>query len=194
VAKGGDFERSFSKELSVWWGGKDDIFWHTCGSGARATVRNKRGKDAASQFGDIFATDEAGKMLEDNWSIELKTGYAVKSSKKLTDKNGKQVKILNRWDLLDLLDSAQATPKFDEFWNQAKRDAELSHRTPVLVFRRNLRTPCIAFSRGYFNKLVDCFGFPEFEVIQVGKRVCILSLRLFFQWIPDVRAALKVRG
>lgn len=195
MGKGGDFEREFSKKLSLWFtqGKSPDVFWHTHGSGGRATMRGKRVKgQLQSQHGDITAVEEEGKPLEAEWSIELKTGYSGKSKKKLKNEDGKSVKILLRWDLLDLIDSAQTEPVFYSFWNQARRDAELSGRVPVLVFRRNGRKPCIVFTRGYFNKLVDAFGFPWNDtVIQVGKRACIMGLDSFFDWVPDISSVLR---
>jgi hypothetical protein len=193
--KGGDFEREFSKRLSIWFSGRDDVFWHTTGSGARATSRRKTGKDTEGQHGDIFATCEEGKPLECCWSIELKSGYHQgKSSRKLKDKDGAEVKVYSRWDILDLIDSTQKDPIINQFWDQAKRDAELSNRIPVLVFRRNMRTACICFSRSYFGELVDMFGYPNAIVIQVSKRICILPLKDFFEWIEDIRPILKKQG
>lgn len=44
--KGSVFEREICKALGRWWtdGERDDIFWRTAGSGARATCRLERGK------------------------------------------------------------------------------------------------------------------------------------------------------
>lgn len=85
MAKGGQFERDFSRDLSLWWtkGKRDDIFWRTAGSGARATVRTKQGKSTAGQYGDITATDPVGKLLIDNILFELKNGYPEAEIEKL---------------------------------------------------------------------------------------------------------------
>jgi len=42
MAKGGEFERDISRFLSRWWtyGERDDVFWRTSASGARATTRS----------------------------------------------------------------------------------------------------------------------------------------------------------
>jgi hypothetical protein len=219
MSKGGDFERSFSRKLSLWfsWGVSDDWFWHTAGSGGMATNRLKNGKKSETQHGDICATCEEGKPLERCWSIELKTGYADKS--KVKDADGDVIKIpifeptkkgekkkpdserkiigwkdkksLILWDLLDIVDSRQKEAVIITFWKQALRDAELSHRVPVMVFRRNRREACICFSRGYFGKLVDFFGYPSAIVIQISMKMCILSLKDFFEWIPDIRGIIE---
>ena len=188
MAKGGSFEREMSKAFSLWFtaGVRDDVFWHTQSSGGRATQRKKTGKATSGQHGDMFATDEIGKPLEKAWNVEFKSGYADTSERKLFDEKGRRAKIHFRWDLLDLIDSFQNKPVFEGFWGQARRDAWESGRTPVLVFRRNLRKPCIVFTRKYFNSLVDHFGYPEKEIIQLGKRACLLSLESFFEWIPDI--------
>lgn len=192
MAKGSSFEREVSKLLSLWFseGKRDDLFWRTPGSGGRATSRNKAGKSTKGQYGDIFASDIEGKILEDNWNIELKTGYSKKSKKDLTDKKGKRAKIIYRWDILDLIDSDQKTPTFISFWNQTERDAKLSYRIPILIFRRNNRSICIALNKIYFSFLIDFFGNPNSVVIQINADVCIMSLNSFFEWIPNIKAAL----
>lgn len=85
MAKGGQFERDFARQLSLWWtkGDRDDIFWRTAGSGARATVRTKKGKSTAGQYGDITATDPDGKLLIDKILFELKNGYPDAEIEKL---------------------------------------------------------------------------------------------------------------
>ena len=72
--KGPQFERQFSKELSLWWtDGKDDsVFWRTQSSGARATIRTKQGKRTDGQYGDIAAMNEDGKKLLRLFTFSLK--------------------------------------------------------------------------------------------------------------------------
>lgn len=54
-AIGNEYERAFSRQLSDWAGYQDrDVFWRESSSGARATVRSKKGKINESQ-GDIVA-------------------------------------------------------------------------------------------------------------------------------------------
>jgi len=85
MAKGGQFERDFAKALSLWWtkDERDDIFWRTAGSGARATVRTNKGQKTVGQYGDITATDPDGKILIDNILFELKNGYPEAEIEKL---------------------------------------------------------------------------------------------------------------
>jgi hypothetical protein len=79
--KGSGFEREISVQLSKWWsnGERDDIFWRTAGSGARATVRGKFAKSTYGQAGDIGAIDPIGTPLTGLILLELKRGYSGKS-------------------------------------------------------------------------------------------------------------------
>jgi hypothetical protein len=85
--KGAAFEREISYALSHWWSGgkRDDLFWRTHGSGARATSRGKRGKQTAGQYGDICASDPAGADLLKLFTFSLKTGYARETLQDLVD-------------------------------------------------------------------------------------------------------------
>lgn len=185
MAKGGNFEREIAKVLSLWWseGLRDDVFYRSHASGGRFTMRRKSGKDTALQGGDITASDPIGEPLVREWSIEIKTGYGKK-----TDSG------ISRWDTLDFLDSRQKEPVLKKMWDQCKRDAELTNRQPILIFRRNGRSPCIMFSQKYFYKLMESFN--TYENIGIGisfeehfKQI-IMPLQSFFEWIPDIRSAL----
>ena len=185
MAKGGNFEREIAKLLSLWWSdnARDDIFYRSQASGGRFTSRRRSGKDTALQGGDITASDPIGEPLVREWSIEIKTGYGKK-----TDSG------INRWDVLDFLDSRQKTPVLEKMWDQCKRDAELTNREPVLIFRRNGRAPCIMFNclyileklNPFFGKLgKDCLGVYVKDI-----NCTIIPLQNFMEWIPDIRGAL----
>src|SRR3990172_3169984 len=133
MSKGGGAEREVSTLLSNWWiEGRDDIFWRSDSSGARFTQRKKAGKDTANQGGDITASDSVGEKLIKNWNIEIKSGYSSKT--KVLDIKGNEKTLLNRWDVLDILDSSQKDPVLLKMWAQCKRDADLTHREPILIF------------------------------------------------------------
>ena len=76
-SKGGSFEREVAVMFSMWWSGgeADDLFWRTSGSGARATVRAKRGAKTAGNHGDIGATDARGEPFTKRFPVEIKRGY-----------------------------------------------------------------------------------------------------------------------
>jgi hypothetical protein len=194
MGKGGDFEREVSRTLSLWWteNQRDDIFWRSDSSGARFTQRKKTGKDTANQGGDITFSDSLGEQLIKNWNIEAKTGYAGRT--KVKDSKGNDKVILNRWDVLDILDSSQKEPVLLTMWNQCKRDAELTNREPVLIFRRNGRKPCIMFTAKYLCHLFSFFGMTSIPTIMIvidNKSHVIFNLQDFFNWIPNIKGALK---
>lgn len=119
--KGANFERQIARMLSLWWseGKRDDIFWRTPSSGARATIRQRQGKSTAGQYGDIRATDPIGEPLLRACTIEVKTGYKDTS-------------------IMDLLDrKPHEKPKFLQFIQQARQAAQAA-QTPcwMLIVRR----------------------------------------------------------
>ena len=86
--KGSKFERETCVRLSLWWseGRRDDLFWRSAGSGARAKVRGRRGKQTHGHHGDIVATHPHGEPLIDVLTLELKRGYAGATIHDLIDK------------------------------------------------------------------------------------------------------------
>lgn len=86
--KGTPFEREIATKLSLWWTGgeRSDIFWRTGGSGGRARVRGRKGKQTQNQHGDIFSVDPIGKPFTDLFVTELKRGYGRNSIQDLLDK------------------------------------------------------------------------------------------------------------
>lgn len=75
--KGGPFERLLATALSLWWskGKRDDLAWRTAGSGARATVRGRKGKRTAGHVGDLGATNDRMIPFFKLVTIEAKRGY-----------------------------------------------------------------------------------------------------------------------
>ena len=194
MAKGGSFEREVADDLSEWWmPGRHDIFYRTPGSGGRFTSRTKAGKSAINQEGDQLASDPIGQPLMDDWSVECKTGYG---SKKAIKHEGVVVKkVQERWDALDFLDSRQEKPVLQKMWEQCYRDALLANKEPILIFRRNGRHPCIMFRTRYQLYLQDFFGdYLNYHIIlrtAPNLNCVVMPLDLFFDWIPDIRPALR---
>jgi hypothetical protein len=77
MAKGPQWERDLCHSFSKWWSkrGDDDLFWRTHGSGARATVRTKKGKKTRGHYGDMAATDSRGATLTKVFTFSFKRGY-----------------------------------------------------------------------------------------------------------------------
>jgi len=185
--KGGNFENEIAKKLSLWLtkGKRDDLVCRTDSSGGRGTIRTKNKKESNKYlFGDLKHSDDEAKPLFDIWSIEAKTGYGIKK------KDGMQ-----RWDILDLLDSSQKETVLQKFWNQCVRDAELSKREPILIFRRNGRKPCIAFNRIYFLDLLrmmdEAFNFSELNIFCFSM-LTIVNLDDFLSWADPKKINVKI--
>lgn len=92
MAKGGQFERDICRLLSRWWtdGDRDDVFWRSSGSGARATTRAKHGLKTAGSSGDVTIIDPIGAPLLDVFTIELKRGYSSHTIHSLIDHSWKE--------------------------------------------------------------------------------------------------------
>ena len=125
ASKGSTFERKICTLLSEWWsdGARDDIFWRTAGSGARAKVRGRKKKSTAGQHGDICATDPIGQPLIDVFTMELKRGY-------------------NRHTIADLLDKPiGATKQEYEKWIEQAIESHTQARsfTWMLIVQRDRR-------------------------------------------------------
>lgn len=93
-AKGSRFERWVCNQLSLWWskGDRDDLFWRTAGSGARSTIRRKKGKSATVHCGDVCATDEQGTAFLQVFAVEAKKGYQKDTIQDLIDSPHKAAK------------------------------------------------------------------------------------------------------
>lgn len=117
--KGSAFERFIAKEFSKWIANDPNVeplIWRSSNSGGTFTTNRLRGNARqAKMASDLVSIDERSKWFMDIFSVECKTGY--KSANIFaTFKDSKS----------DVLKS---------FWEQASRDAALSNRIPMLVFR-----------------------------------------------------------
>jgi len=141
--KGSSFERTICKELSLWFthGERDDVFWRTAGSGARATTRSKQGKSTANSCGDIGALDDIGKKLMDISVWELKKGYTGK-------KPSERVSILSFVD--GLLN--QKDPILEQWITKIKKERAVHERKLwFVVFQRDRKKPVICMSKKSFE-------------------------------------------
>ena len=169
--KGSGFERDICRLLSKWWTDdeRDDIFWLTAGSGARATTRSKSNKKTANQYGDVTFIDELGKPLIDLCLFELKRGYSSKL------------------DLLCTIDKNYAKSQLYLFWLEAEKEREDAERPfSCLIFKRDRGKECIVISLEFFNKIVDQCGkfkncFCELNIENCD--IIIFRLSDFLQWV-----------
>lgn len=171
--KGSQFERDISRALSKWWtdGERDDIFWRTSGSGARATARTKVGKKTANSYGDIMALDPIGEPLTDLFVIELKRGY-------------------NKTSIIELIDSKNKNINLVSFWKQVERDRkESGRRYSLLIFKRDRKSECAMVDWATFCHLENYCGRYNGKLIMYSDHDyswAIISFKDFMDWVsPD---------
>lgn len=166
-AKGGIFERDISRQLSLWWtkGKTDDCFWRN------RTRRTIYAYNAQMQEGDIVAVREIGTPFTDMFCIECKAGYSLKKNptRKTKEKRSQiKEKVKNiPWDLLEILDAAGNYENFTivKFWEQAQKAAVLTHKIPLLIFKRDYHAPVIVVN----DKFLNLFIFDdEWHLNQIG--------------------------
>ncbi len=145
--KGSRYEREVCKQLGKWWSGgiRDDIFWRTSGSGARATVRSAKGQKTSGQYGDVSAIDSIGEPLLQVFSIELKRGYSANSFGDMFDFPAKAKK--QKWEV---------------FYSQAKASAEASGaRYWMLIWRRDRRKALVFMPLEAIKEVSGSFSCPH---------------------------------
>lgn len=156
--KGSSFERTICKQLSLWWtdGERDDIFWRTSGSGARATTRSKSGQGTKNQYGDVQATDPIGQPLIDLCTIEIKKGYRHHSF----------------YDLLDKQERETEQP-YRLFMQQAEdQQREAETFSWMLITARDRKKPVIAMPVELKRLLMQVEGEPAGCFPQMTFRFC----------------------
>lgn len=179
MAKGGAYERSVCKRLSLWWtahdagGPREDVFWRTAGSGARAKVRSKRNVKTANSCGDVGCIDPCGAAFIKLLCTEVKKGYPKVSPIHFLDKRGKQ--------------------QFEEWIDKAEIDAaNAGSMSWAIIHRRDRHEELIwmPFSTASNLILLD-FPTPHAEVVfkrRNGIAECIIGVRLadFFKTVKPV--------
>lgn len=139
--KGSEFERYICREFSNWWtdGERDDIFWRSDTSGARAKFRSKQGKLTFGQHGDIQAIDPIGVPLTRLCTIELKRGYGNASI----------------GDMLDVSEN-MATQTWERFVRQVREDQVISG-TPywMLITKRDCHKVVIFIPWDFYLVLAE---------------------------------------
>ena len=142
--KGSAYEREICKLLSLWWtdNEREDVYWRSSGSGARAKVRSKSGKSTFGQYGDVSCIDPIGQPLIDNVVIEIKRGYGRNCI----------------YDVLDKLETA-AEQEWTKWLNQVLLDKENSG-SPAwwLITKRDRRQAMIFYPQFVRNLIIDYNG------------------------------------
>jgi len=177
MAKGSASERETSNELSLWWDDRKDVFWRTAGSGGRATMRAKKKKLTAYEYGDITFTDPVGKPLINLLLIENKSGYK------------------NDIDLLDFLDSKKKEPILLKWWRKSEEEKRLANRYySVIIFRRTRHRKCIFLPYDFFNLLEAWCGKYKRDIIDLhygADSWTVVMFNHFLEWVtPETIRAL----
>lgn len=183
--KGSQFERSIAKQLSLWYsrGERDDLFWRTAGSGARATTRMKQNIDTANSAGDLGFLHPDGKPFIDICLIEIKRGY----NRKKTSPSAQ----LSALSLLDSPEGRKKKPVLFGWWEKAEQERKVHKRKySIIIFRRDRHEACICMHKKTFTALEKRsrkeFFFPQngtwLEVQKEGYHLKILLLEDFLKW------------
>lgn len=185
MAKGGNFENLVSRELSLLWsnGERNDLIRRSEMSGGRFTKKKSKGEHTTKeQAGDLTFSNPKIQPLISYFLFEIKIGYSRKSKIDLG------LKIVN-WCILDVIDSKQKDPMFLQMWKQCKRDAELSNREPLLIFRRDNMQICIVFERSMYNKFSNYFGFQDYRKITLScyphEDLFVMNFNEWKEWIGE---------
>lgn len=158
--KGSGFERLLCTQLSQWWTGgqRDDVFWRTAGSGARATVRARKGKKTQPHCGDICAIDPIGKPLTDVFAVELKRGH-------------------NKHTLADMYDRPYRAAKvgYEAWFAQAITSKENSDAFAwMLIHKRDKREAMVFFPYYVYDILVQMGCGFQLDVIPLVRLIDVV--------------------
>lgn len=156
MGKGANFEREICRTLSLWWtnGSRDDVFWRSAASGARAKIRSYTGKKTFGQYGDIQATDPIGQPLIDLCTIELKRGY-------------------KNCSVADVLDAGESHAK--QKWTEWVEQALTDHQNAgslfwALITKRDRRETLIFIPKAFFRVLVGKLH-PALPKVKISCRI-----------------------
>lgn len=161
--KGQQFERLVCKKLSLWWtsGKRDDIYWRTSGSGARAAFRGRTGRGTAGHCGDIACADEVGLPLLDLLTLELKKGYGKVTCVDLIDRPRNETKCQQKF----------------EAWIQQAHEAHCRSGSFSwgLITNRHCRQPMIYMPDRVWGYMEDCNPNPTPPNVCLGACVRLLT-------------------
>ena len=189
--KGGDYERQVCKVLSLWYsrGERDDIFWRTSGSGARATIRKKSNLNTADSAGDVQAIHESGKAFTRLVNIEIKRGYTQKDLKKQSHNNK-----ISLTSLIDTKLDQKGKPGILIQWiDKGLKECQLHNKKHLLIiYRRDRRRSCILMLKHTFDYLSEnnrLFIFPHDGTYcniatSSGRNIIIIPFEDFLSWCP----------
>ena len=165
--KGSNFEREICKKLSLWWSEdlRDDIFWRTSISGARATTRSKKGQGTSYSQGDVTFIDPVGKPFIAACLIEIKRGYT------------------NEISVLDFIDRKRGEPLLWKWWRRLEKDRrQIRRKYSLLIFKRNQRRTCIMLDKEMWGEIIDYNGYFVGPLLNMND-LRIVNFNDFFEWV-----------
>jgi len=165
-SKGSRFERDVAKQLSLWWSGgqRDDIFYRSSSSGARATCRAVKNKNTANSAGDLSYLDASGKPFLECVAVEIKAGYKGATIPKIF---------------------SAKKPELYDFFDQAQESAIQANVPGWLVIHKQDFQPTMVYMNSWlFDRY---FGM---DVIDVGLDNLKFPSPLLFIRISDDRLVL----
>jgi hypothetical protein len=213
ASKGANYERDICKRLSLWWtsGKRDDIFWRTAGSGARATARMKNGLKTKNSAGDVGFIHPIGEDFVNFFHVTLKKGY-TSLGRLRADKIEKVVKKLRskdasvkEWtkgiqnllsglkrggeiiDALDCIDSDKKRKLLLHEWfeSELKRIQHDQYRT-MFIFRRDGKQDCVVLDHNLYIKISTYVGrFLNKRYLTIchdNYYLLVYRLEDFFKW------------
>ena len=177
--KGFAYEREICKLLSLWWtdGERDDIFWRSSGSGARATTRRKKGKTTANSSTDVVYLDRIGRPLTELLTIEIKRGYSGRAKKGKKTGYGASIH-----DILDM-PKINKMRMYEEWFAKTIASAKATGTWAwVLITCRDYREPLIFIPWRWWHDLSQQginrpYPFVCLDM-KINKKTCIVGMRL----------------
>ena len=170
--KGSGFERDMARAISLWWtrNATEEAFWRVLGSGSRATVRTKSGKDVSfSSFSDIEPKTADAHAFTDQVICELKRGYSG-------------------WAITDVLDSKNPKKKqWAAFFEQIAFAWKSSGKKYwICIFKRDQRKIMVALSPELWMDLPkDFLAVPRAILRNTGYDCVLITWEDFTKIDPD---------
>ena len=160
--KGGAYERSICKRISLWLSDhtRDDLLWRTPGSGSRYTTAETRGRSRrrskaaataapVAHAGDICATSEEAAWFVESFYFEAKSYASL--------------------DWLPLIHNKKSSNVY-VWWQDTKLKAKRVERFPILICKENHRAELMGTTQ------------QGFELLSLGAKGGTIPIRVAF---PD---------
>lgn len=160
--KGSAFEREICRVISLFWsaGAYKDLCWRSASSGVRGTSTKTHSRSKVKGFyGDLVATSPLIEPLFQVFSIECK--------------------FYKKIDVTEILRGIKNN-KLLEFWIQAKRDAQHSGRTPVLITKQNFLGTLLIVQMADADKLLHTMDKP-IKYMTIAQELAIFNLDDFLK-------------